>query len=96
MLELLDSGRLAYKLGKWRGLLHMAYAVPLVLLAFAIANMFTVLPGSPLPPIALQWICYGLLGVAAFLWLYGIYRVYRDHNSSDVYLEADRYKREGW
>ena len=96
MLYLLDTGRMAYKFGKWRGALYLAAsAVPLTLANF-VSKVFSILPGQPQTPTAFQWIEIGLYALALLLWGYGCYRLYRDHVHHDDDFEADRYQREGW
>ncbi len=96
MLYLLDTGRMAYKFGKWRGVLYLvATAVPLAIANF-ISQVFGLLPGQPQPPAAFQWIEIGCYAVALLLWGYGCYRLYRDYIHHDYYLEADHYQHEGW
>lgn len=92
MLELLDTDRMAFKFGKWRGMFHLAYALAVFLLSFVIANFHAVLPG-PSSGTVLQWMSYGLIALGSFLWCYGVYRLYRDHVHMDFYLEADGYNR---
>jgi hypothetical protein len=96
MLDFLDTGRMAHKFGKWRGALYLvATSVPLALANF-IAKVFSILPGQPEPPVALQWTEIGFYALAMFLWAYGCYLLYRDHVHHDYFLEADHYQREGW
>lgn len=96
MLHLLDTGRMAQKFGKWRGLLYLvATAVPLAIANF-IHKVFGILPGAPHPPAPLQWVEIGLYGLALFLWGCGCYRLYQDRVHHDYQLEAERYRREGW
>lgn len=96
MLDLLDTGRMAHKFGKWRGVLYLvAAAVPVAIGSF-IARVFDVLPGQPEPPEPLQWLEMGLFAIALMIWIYGWYQLYRDHMHHDYYLEADRCQREGW
>lgn len=96
MLYLIDTGRMAYKFGKWRGVLYLlATIVPLALGNF-ISKVFSILPGQLLPPTVLQWSEVGFYIFALLLWGYGCYLLYRDHVHHDYYLEADQYQREGW
>jgi len=96
MLYLLDTGRMAYKFGKWRGTLYLvATAVPFAIANF-IAKVFSILPDQSQPPMAFQWMEIGFHAVALLLWGYGCYRIYRDHVHHDYYLEAQHYQREGW
>lgn len=96
MLYMLDTGRMAYKLEKWRGALYVvATAVPLAIANF-ISQVFGILPAQPQPLDAFQWIEIGCYAVAFLLLGYGSYSLYRDHVHHDYYLEADRYQCEGW
>lgn len=96
MLELLDTGRLAHRYGKWRGLVYLvAVAAPLAM-AYFLGAVFTVLPGAVQPPDALQWLQISLGGIAALLTVYGSYRLYRDHEHHDYIEDADHYRRHGW
>ena len=59
MFFLLNTARFAYRLGKWRGTLCViATAVPLALPNSA-AKVFSILPGQPQPPVAIQWVEIG-------------------------------------
>lgn len=96
VLFLFDTGRMAYKFGKWRGAVYLvATAVPMAL-ANLITTVLSVLPGRPQPPAAVQWIEGGFYALALLLWSYCCYRLYRDHVYHDYYLAADRHQREGW
>lgn len=96
MLDFLDTGRMAHKFGKWRGVLYMvATSMPLALANF-IAKVFSILPGQREPPLTLQRTEIGFYALAMLLWAYGCYRFYRDCVHRDHFLEADHYQREGW
>lgn len=76
MLYLLDTGRMAYKFGKWRGTLYLvATAVPFAIANF-IAKVFSILPDQSQPPMAFQWMEIGFHAVALLLWGYGCYLRY--------------------
>ena len=96
MLELFDTGRLANRYGKWRGIVYL----PASVLPFAIAHfidmVFTVLPGAPQPTDSLQWLQIGFYSVAALLVFYGCYRLYRDFEHHDYIEDAEHYRRHGW
>ena len=103
MLELLDTGRMAHRFGKWRGLVAAANAVVLFLLALLISKLEGLIVfSSPKPTITsssspvLGWISIGLLMVGGLLWLWASWQLYRDHIHSDYYLEAEHFKNHGW
>lgn len=96
MLELLDTGRMAYKFGKWRGVLYLVATLAPLIIATFILSIFGILPGKPTPPAAIEWIGMILYGLALALGMYGCHQLYRDQVHHDYYLEADRYKHEGW
>lgn len=96
MLELLDTGRLAHKYGKWRGVAYLvAVAVPLAV-AHLLGTVLTALPSAAQLPDTLHWLQIGLGSVAALLTTYGCYRLYRDHEHHDYIEDADHYRRHGW
>lgn len=96
MLNLFDTGRMAYKYGKWRGAIYLvSIAAPLAIANF-IASVLGLLPGNPSLPDVLRWLEIGLYALALFLCTYGFYRLYRDHVHFDHDVDADRYKHEGW
>lgn len=97
MLELLDTGRLAHRYGRWRGLAYLvAVAAPLAM-AYLLGSVFTALPGAVMqPPAVLRWLQAGLGSLAVFLAFYGCYRLYRDHEHHDYVEAADHYRRHGW
>lgn len=96
MVELFDTGRLAKKFGKWRGLAYLAAVpAPLAMVCF-LDTVFTALPGVAQPPDALRWLQTGLGSVVALLTIYGCYRLYRDHEHHDCIEDADHYRRHGW
>ncbi len=96
MLELFDTGRLAHKCGKWRGLVYLVAAAAPLAIAYFLGTVFTVLPGAAQPADVLQWLKLGLGCGAAFLAIYGCYRLYRDHEHHDYIEDADHYRHHGW
>ena len=96
LLDLFDTGRMAHRFGKWRGLVYLAaVAVPLSIAHF-IGTALSVLPGRPQAPDELRWLEVGLYALAVFLCAYAFYRLYRDRVHGDHEEAAERFKREGW
>ncbi len=95
MLELLDTGRMAHKYGKWRGAIAIASGAPFFVIALVIPFILDVLPNAPRSPV-LMWVCFGLIGLACALWIYGFYLLYRDWEHKDHLQVARRYKTRGW
>lgn len=102
MLELLDTGRMAHKVGKWRGAVAIAYAFGLAIGAILTDKLTdliltfgkaVVITGTSNP---LVWIAVGLDVAAMLLMMFGIWQLYRDFEHGDYQEEAERYKREGW
>lgn len=102
MLELLDTGRMAHKVGKWRGAVAIAYAFGLALSATLIdklaALVFTFGKAGATAGTSnyFVWITVGLYVVAMLLILFGSRQLYRDFEHGDHYEDAEHYKREGW
>ena len=96
MLELLDTGRLAQRYGKWRGIVYLTASVVPLAIAYFLGTVFTILPSSAQPADALQWLQMSLCGVAVLLAAYGFYRFYRDYEHHDYIEDAEHYRRHGW
>lgn len=103
MLELLNTGKWAYKLGKWRGLIAVfgsALLLCIALLAMYLEEfMLSLGPKQALaaPSIStLGWISIGSLVGAGLLFLWASWQLYRDHVHGDYYLDAEVFKDRGW
>lgn len=97
MLELLDTGRLAHRYGKWRGLAYLVAAAAPLAMACLLGSVFTLLPGAVMqPPAALRWLQVGFGSLAVLLTLYGCYRLCGDHEHHDYVEAADHYRGHGW
>lgn len=102
MLELLDTGRMAHKFGKWRGAVTAMFAVVPLALAWGFATVFDVVLSISAAgakagaPAAALWIALGLVVLAAAIVVYGAWLLYVDEVRGDYYDLAARYKREGW
>lgn len=96
MFELFDTGRLAHRCGRWRGIVYLTATVVPLAIAYFIGSVFTILPGSAQPTDALQWLQISLLSVAVLLAIYGCYRLYRDFEHHDYIEDAEHFRRHGW
>ena len=103
MFELLNTGMLARKLGKWRGLIAVCGSALLLcfgLLAMKLEEL--VLSFGPKQAMAstsistLGWISIGSLAIGGLLFLWASWQLYRDHVHGDYYLDAEVFKDRGW
>lgn len=102
MLELLDTGRMAYKFGKWRAAMTDVYATGLALLSTAVGAMGELVSqfgasgdttGANSP---IDWSALGLSVMATLMLFWGGWQLYRDVEHGDYRRDASRYKHEGW
>lgn len=102
MLELLDTGRMAHKHGKWRGAIALIYAIGAAMLATVFEEVVNAVSGfsNPSHPTNINnpviWIIIGLYAIALLLMLFGIWQLYKDFEHASYVQEADRYKQQGW
>lgn len=102
MLELLDSGRMAHKFGKWRGAVAIGVALTFYLLSYAVLNLGQALQSSSLfkasqeglPP--LFWGAAAIAILGFIIQLIGSWALYRDHVHGDYYIAAEHYRKHGW
>lgn len=102
MLELLNTGRMAYKVGKWRGSVAIAYAFGLSIGAILIDKLTDLVISSGRAiattdtSYPLVWVTVGLDIAALLLLFFGSWQLYRDFEHGDYQEEAERFKRDGW
>lgn len=105
MFELLNTGMMAHKLGKWRGLIAVSGSA--LLLCFGLLAMKLeefVLGFGPKQAMAststsislLGWMSIGSLVACGLLLLWASWQLYRDHVHGDYYVEAEQFKDRGW
>ena len=93
MLELLDTGRMAHKHGKWRGAIAIVYAVGLFLVATVLANLDELVStfGRTVDTTDMSnpvlWLAIGTYLIAMLLMLFGSWQLYRDFEHGDYYNE---------
>ncbi len=100
MLELLDTGRMAVKFGKWRGLATASRALFFYAVAFAAVKLQDLLqkfmPNAPQNGVpTLGWTAIGMIVFGQLLLLWGMWQLYRDHVHGDYYLDSERYQDRG-
>lgn len=95
MLELLDTGRMAYKFGKWRGVFTLLAAVILYLFSYGLFNLGNLLPYAP-GPHPFRWGVLALVVLGGIIQLIGSWQLYRDHVHGDYHFDKDHYQSHGW
>lgn len=99
MLELLDTGRIAHKLGKWRWTAYFATGVCLFLIGWAIAELLMI--PSRMSPVAVDsspalWTLAGFSLPSLLLIIYSVWLCYIDEVHGTYIEVAQRYKTHGW
>lgn len=100
MLELLDTGRIAHKLGKWRWTAYFATGLCLFLVGWAIAELLRI-PSLMSPAAAADsslafWTFVGFSLLALLLILYSFWLGYIDEMRGTYIKDAQHYKTHGW
>jgi hypothetical protein len=99
MLELLDTGRIAHKFGKWRWALYFAAAGCLFLIGLAVTELLMI-PGRMSPAAAdttLAFWTFTAFCVASLLMIvYSIRLCYIDEMHGAYVDDAEHYRRHGW
>ena len=102
MLEILDTGKMAYKYGKHRGWIIAAYGVATWLAALAVNHfqdaIFAVAPAGAEPSgfTPITWLAIVMFTVGIMIVLWGAWQLYKDETRSDYRYDADHYKMHGW
>jgi hypothetical protein len=99
MLDLLDTGRIAYKMGKWRWTLYFAAGVCVFLIGWAIAELLTI--PSRMSPVAVDtsvalWTLAGFSLASLLFFIYSAWLCYIDEMRGAYIDDAQRYKVHGW
>lgn len=102
MLELLETGRMAHKFGKWRGAVAIGVAFAFYLLSYTVLNLGQVLQSSAIlkvsqegpPPLFWGAAAIALLGF--IIQIIGSWAMYRDLVHGDNDSAADHYRKHGW
>lgn len=99
MLELLDTGRIAYKLGKWRWTLYFSAGVCVFLSGWAISELLTI-PSLMSPATAdtsaVLWTLGGFSLASLLLFIYSARLCYIDEMRGAYIDDAQHYKTHGW
>jgi hypothetical protein len=98
MLELLDTGRIAHKLGKWRWTAYFATGLCLFFFGWGIAELLMV--PSLMSPAADSsfafWTFAGFSLASALLIVYSVRLAYIDEMQGAYIEAAERYRSHGW
>ncbi|MEJ1126152.1 hypothetical protein V9L20_01145 [Variovorax sp. CCNWLW225] len=99
MLELLDTGRIAHKFGRWRWALYFAAALCVFLVGWALAELLTIpslmSPAAADTSLAL-WTLAGFSLVSLLLLIYSAWLCYIDETRGAYIEAAQHYKVHGW
>ncbi len=98
MLWLFDTGRMAKKFGKWRGIITVAHAVGVCIFAILLSNLADVVINHSAPPIEASTLAFAALviyGAGVLLGMWGAYQFLMDATRGSYISAADRYDREG-
>ncbi|TSD59067.1 hypothetical protein FFI97_001675 [Variovorax sp. KBS0712] len=99
MLELLDTGRIAHKLGKWRWTAYFATGVCVFLIGWAIAELLMI--PSRMSPVAADsspafWTLAAFSLASLLLIIYSVWLCYIDEVHGKYIEVAQHYKTHGW
>ena len=99
MLELLDTGRIAHKYGKWRWTLYFAAAFSVFLIGWAVSELLTIpslmSPAAADTSLAL-WTLAGFSLISLLLFIYSLRLCYIDEVHGTYIEDAQHYKTHGW
>ncbi|AVQ80900.1 MULTISPECIES: hypothetical protein [unclassified Variovorax] len=99
MLELLDTGRIAHKLGRWRWTAYFASGVCLFLIGWGIAEVLMI--PSLMSPVAADsspafWTFAAFSLASLLLIIYSVRLCYIDEMHGTYIEDAQHYKTHGW
>lgn len=98
MLELLDTGRIAHKFGKWRWAIYFAAAACVFLIGWAVAELLRI-PSLMSPAAADTSLAFWTLGgfslVSLLLVIYSARLCYVDEVHGAYIGDAEHYRRHG-
>jgi hypothetical protein len=99
MLELLDSGRIAHKLGKWRWSAYFATAICLFFFGWGVSEVLMI--PSLMSPVAADsspafWTFAGFSLASLLLILYSVRLCYIDEMHGAYIDDAEHYRLHGW
>lgn len=98
MLWLFDTGRMAKKFGRWRGVVTLAHAVGICIIAVAVsllADVVVNLETTPVDASAVALAALVIYGAGVLLGIWGAYQYLADATRGTHISDADRYDREG-
>lgn len=98
MLWLFDTGRMAKKFGRWRGLIIVAHAVAVCILALCVSRLADVLINLETTPVNASTVALAavvIYGVGVLLGLWGAFQFFMDATRGTYVDDARRYEREG-
>lgn len=94
MLWLLDTGRMAKKFGRWRGLIIVAHAVAVCILALCVSRLADVvinLETTPVSASTLSLAAIVIYGAGVLLGVWGACQYFLDAFRGSHIHDADRY-----
>ncbi|WP_314972828.1 hypothetical protein [Comamonas testosteroni] len=98
MLWLFDTGRMAKKFGKWRGVVTVAHAVGICIIAVAVSRLADVVVNLETTPVNASTVALAALviyGAGVLLGIWGAWQYLADATRGAYISAADRYDREG-
>lgn len=102
MLWLLDTGKMAHRHGKWRGLFTGLHGLLVCFIGTIISKLenltlsFAPSGVEPSGPNFLTWLWMGVFAVGVLTILAGAWQLYKDQMHGAYINDADHYQREGW
>ncbi|WP_177341048.1 hypothetical protein [Comamonas thiooxydans] len=99
MLWLFDTGRMAKKFGKWRGVVTVAHAVGICAIAVAVSHLADVVVNLETTPVGASTVALAALVIycaGVLLGIWGAYQLIMDAIRGAYISAADRYDRQGW